>query len=141
MRSAIPAFQDALKTVVRASIPAAVRVTLGYPTGTLEDLDVVLPGETTVEVDAGVSGMRQRDETLRTEVRCWAELITDDYLEARDAALALSNAVDDGVAADPTLGGVVESAHVSEIRMQEGMTDNTRQCGITLVVTAVVTVA
>jgi flavorubredoxin len=53
----------------------------------------------------------------------------------------MTRAIEDGIAADPTLGGAVVMAYVSEIQMQEGLTSNTRQCGITLVVTANATVA
>lgn len=131
-----PDFQDALLLAIETALTSAP-VSLGWPTGGLQSDHVWISGAGTVTPSWGVSGMQTRDEKLTAEVRIIADYTTSDYATARDRAFEIEAEVEGAVSTDPTLGGVVRFAAVTEIVVDEAIPDDrTRQVGIRLTVTA-----
>ena len=136
MNTAFPAFQDALYAVIAAAV-TGTPVSLGYPAGGLQKSHVWVAGSGSVQLDDGVSGYGQRDETMTTEVRVKVDRLANEFTTARDAAFTLTQDIEAAIAADVTLGGAVDFARVTEVSTEEAIPDErTRSVGVVLTVTA-----
>ena len=135
MNTAYPDFQDALYTVCAGATDTPV--SLGYPAGGLKKAHVWIAGNGSVTLSEGVSGYSQRDEFMTTEIRVKVEKLASEYTAARDLAFAITSDIEDAIAADITLGGVVAFATVTQVNVDEAIPDErTRQVGVTLTVSA-----
>lgn len=140
MHTKLPAFQDALSTVLTPAVTLADAVSLGWPKGGLLPKHVFITGKAEMEVSSSTSGFGSRDEDLKTEIRVWVELATDDYADVRDKVFAIADQIDDAIEADPTLGGVVRFAMITGMRLEEGAENSKRFAGLILTVSADTTV-
>lgn len=139
MRTAWPTFAKALTARIKEAVDAPV--TLGYPAKGFAREGVWVAGRGRVECDAGVSGWADRDESLTVELRIKADWTTEQWEDALDRAWEIEAAIDTALAADQTLGGVVERAWISAIDVEEAIPEKTvRQAGLTVTVSAVATV-
>jgi hypothetical protein len=127
------AVQDALSAVIVAELPDGVPCSVGYPAGGLQAEHIWISGEFDATLPRYVSGGFQRDETGEVEVRISVVWSAADMAGPRDRALELSQIVEDAVSMDPTLGGVVEEAHVASARGNEAAPDeHSRQYGLSM---------
>jgi hypothetical protein len=132
----VRAVWNALEIRIKAEIAAAEEptpVSVGYPPGGLQAEHIWIGGQFDAEMQRYVSGGLQRDEIGEVEVRILVKWSAAEMLTACDRALALSEIVEDAVSTDPTLGGVVEEAHVAGVRGNEGMPDeHSREYGLVM---------
>lgn len=133
---AAPAVQDALVAAIAAAVEDGTEVSLGYPTGGLAAEQIWVVGDCDVQVSLEVSGYEQRQEDGALEVRVAVLLSEVEFAPARDRAFALYRLVESVLAADRTLGGIVDRCSVSAYKGQEAIPDeHQRQYGITVTVT------
>lgn len=130
------AVQDALGHLIGDEVEAAHEATpvcVGYPIRGLEAEHIWVSGEFDADMPRYVSGGFQRDETGEVKVRISVLRSDADMSAPRDRALELAEIVEDAVSLDPTLGGVVEEAHVSGASGNEAIPDeHSRQYGLVL---------
>ena len=131
-----PAVQDALFEAIAAAAPAEVAVSLGYPAGGLSAEQIWVQGDCEAQVSLETSGYEQREEDCSLEVRIAVLQAVPDFAPVRDRAFALYQLLEGVLAADRTLGGLVDRCSVSAYKGQEAIPDeHQRQYGITVTVT------
>lgn len=124
VRSKLWDAQDELYALLdAASALNGVQVTLGRPTK--EDTDSVwVSGEVSDWLaEYQVSGLAAKDETFSLRVGILCVRLGTEYVKVRNAVKALGEAVEDVVAANPTLGGTVMLAQIRNARVEETLTD------------------
>lgn len=127
--------QDALAAAIQTRLPAGVAFAVGYPAGGVQDRHVWVIGDFSTALPWYVSGMAQRGEEGQVQVKVISTETTELMTDPRDDALAIAAAVEDAVTADPTLGGLVDEAHVLSIAGQEAIPEERRrQMGLTITV-------
>lgn len=135
-RMLAPAVQAALLEAIAAAAPDSTSVSLGYPPGGLAAEQVWVEGDFDFDVSLETTGWTQREEDGTTEVRIAVTQTTDTFLDPQGRALELAGVVEDCLAADRTLGGVVDRCAVSKGKGQEAIPEeHTHQFGITLTIT------
>jgi len=135
-RTLAPAVQAALLAAIAAAAPDTTSVSLGYPPGGLAAEQVWVEGDFEFDVSLETSGWTQRQEDGTTEVRIAVTQTCDSFLGPQSRALELAAVVEDCLAADRTLGGVVDRCAVSKGKGQEAIPEeHTHQFGIILTVT------
>lgn len=128
-----PDVQDALHDALKAVLPAEVQLSRGYPAGGLKVKSVRIDVDYDAEIQRVISGGSQRDESGSVTVKVVRTLSTADPVAVRDGAGELAGYVEDVLTTDPTLGGVVEEAHIAASDGQEAIPDeHTRQYGLAL---------
>ena len=130
------AVQDAMATAIatqQAAIGDVTPLSVGYPAGGLLAAHIWIAGEFNVTMPQRVSGGLQRDEEGEIEVRVSVVWSAADMVTARNRALAIAAIVENAVSVDPTLGGVVQEAHVANVSGREAAPDeHSRQYGLLL---------
>jgi hypothetical protein len=128
--------QDYLAAAVSAelaALPDEVACDLGYPAGGIQDRHVWVAGALEAAHPFHLSGFAQRGEDALVQVHILVTMTSDAMAEPRDEALALAGVVEDVLAEDRTLGGLVDSAAVVGTNGEEAIPEErTRQYGITL---------
>ena len=116
-----------------AALPDEVASSLGYPAGGFQDRQVWVSGAVEAAQPYHLSGFGQRAEEGEVRVQILVTMTSDSMAEPRDEAIALAGVVEDVLAEDRTLGGLVDSASVAGTTGEEGIPEErTRQYGITL---------
>jgi hypothetical protein len=134
-RTLAPTVQAALFAAIASRLPATAMCSLGYPAGGLSDQQVWVVGDFDSQVAWATTGWTQRGEEGSTEVRVAVLQTTATFTDPQAQALVLAGCVEDAIAADHTLGGVVDRAEVAAIKGQEAIPDeHQRQYGVTLTV-------
>ena len=135
-RPLLPAVQDAVCAAVSAellALPGEVACSLGYPAGGLQDRQVWVSGQADVTHPYHTSGGDARGEEGQVAVHILVTMTSDVMSEPRDEALALAGVLEDALAVDRTLGGLVDSVFVGAMHVEEGIPEErTRQYGVTL---------
>ena len=132
-RTLAPQVQAALLAAIAPSLPATTSISLGYPTGGLADQQVWICGDFDSTIAWATTGWTQRAEEGTTEVRVSVVQTTPNFADPQALALLIAGCVEDAIAADRTLGGVVDRAEVTAIKGQEAIPEETRrQYGVTL---------
>jgi hypothetical protein len=130
------AVQDALATAIgtqQTAISDATPLSVGYPAGGLLAEHIWISGEFDVAMPRRASGGLQRDEEGTVEVRVSVVYSASVMATARDRAIAIAKIVENAVSVDPTLGGVVQEAHVASVAGAEAAPDeHSRQYGLVL---------
>lgn len=124
VRSKLWAAQDALYDLLKADGDLApAQVTLGRPTK--EETDSVwVSGEVSDWLaEYQVSGLAAKDETFALRVGILCVRLGTEYVKCRDAVKALGEAVEDVIAANPTLSDTVMLAQIRNARVEETLTD------------------
>lgn len=124
VRSAFWAAQDALFSLLEASGDFNdAQLSLGRPTRD-EPVQVWVSGETEQwNANYVVSGLHGKDETFVLRVNVQVTRLGTDYAKVRDDVKDLAQAVEDVVAANPTLTGTVELAQINSVRLGETLAD------------------
>lgn len=124
VRSAFWAAQDALYALLEAAGTLdAAQLSIGRPTRD-EPVQVWVSGETEQwNADYVVSGLAGKDETFVIRVNVQVTRLGTDYVKVRDDVKDLGQAVEDVIAANPTLSGTVELAQIGSVRLAETLTD------------------
>lgn len=128
MRSVLWDAQDALLATIRAATfpDRHITTSLGRP-ATLETDAVWVGGEVdTWNSQYRVSGLVAKDEEFTLRVYVYAVKLGG-YEDARNRVRALSEVVEDALAADPTLGGTVMLATIERGGMAEAIMDDGRR--------------
>jgi hypothetical protein len=134
-RTLTPAVQGALYGALAGAADGDVQVSLGYPAGGLAAEQIWVPVDFDSTIAWATTGWTQREEDGEVEVRIAVLLGTDDPLAPQARALVLAGLVEDALAADRTLGGLVDRAEVSALKGQEAIPDeHQRQYGVTVTV-------
>lgn len=142
-RGANPEFRllaDAVQDAVAAAIDAGTRPLgcpcgVGYPTGGVPEQAVWVAADFDAAFPRRTSGGFNRDEVAELRVRVLVTMTTDDPRLPRARALELEAAVEDALALDPTLGGLVMEARVSGVSGEEAIPEERkRQYGLTVAV-------
>jgi len=123
MTTVVWSAQDALLTLL-TGLPSTegFAVTMGWPLR-LEDRHVWVSGDVEAsEQIYAISGLGGKDERVRIRVVVMVTDRTDDYLVPRDAVKVVSDAIEDAIAADPTLTGTCELAEVTAVEVDEAVT-------------------
>jgi hypothetical protein len=135
-RPLFPQIQDYLAAALSAALaalPAEVACDLGYPAGGVADRHVWVAGAVEAAHPFYTSGFGQRGEDATLRVHIVVTMTSDAAAEPRDEAVALAGVVEDVLAKDRTLGGLVDSAAVAGTNGEEAIPEErTRQYGITL---------
>ncbi len=135
MRTLADQVQGALLAAIAARSPATTQVSLGYPAGGFGAENIWIPVDFDSTVPWVTSGWTQRGEDSTVEVRIAVKQTTSASTDCRDRALLLAGCVEDAIAADRTLGGIIDGCEVSAIKGQEAIPDeHERQYGVTLAV-------
>jgi hypothetical protein len=131
-----PAVQAAIGLAVAAALPAGVACSVGYPVGGLADEQVWVSGDFDAQTTWEVSGQRMRGETAPLEVRISVTQSTEAFADPQARCLELEACVEDAIAADPTLDGLVDECSVTEVKGQEAIPSETsRAYGVVVTVT------
>lgn len=142
-RGAVPEFRllaDAVQDAVATAIDAKTRPLgspcgVGYPAGGVPEQAVWVAAGFEASFPRRTSGGFNRDEAGELKVRVVVTTTADDPTLPREKALALEAAVEDAVAFDPTLGGVVMEARVTGVSGEEAIPEERkRQYGLTVAV-------
>jgi len=134
-RFAFPDVQDALAAAIALKMADGVPVSVGYPRGGVQEEHVWIDGSVDVDMPRHLTGYASRDEECRLSVRILVSLTAEDMVDARDAAVELAHRVEDAMAADRTLGGLVTNLRTVGAVGEEAIPEErTRQYGITLTV-------
>ena len=134
-RTIVPQVQAALLAAITPLLPTTTSISLGYPAGGLAVEQVWLCGDFDSEIAWATTGWKQREEDSTCEVRVSVVQTTPDFLAPQAQALLLAGCVEDALALDRTLGGIVDRAEVTHGKGQEAIPEESkRQYGITLTV-------
>lgn len=133
VRSKLWAAQDALYALLAASNGlSAATVTLGRPTADEGD-QVWVNGEVDVwSSDYQLSGLGAKNETFILQVRIRVVRVGTTYTTVRDVARDYGRAVEDVIAANPTLSSTVMLANIANVRLEDALVDE-RTRGVALV--------
>jgi hypothetical protein len=131
-RLGLAAAQDAVHAAVAAELPGDVPCDLGWPDGGPQELHVWVDAGFESEITSYLSGGRLRDESGIVKVRVLVSAKDMRAAAMRDAALELAGNVEDAIADDPTLGGLVQHARVAKVEGEYGLTEGRRQYGLTV---------
>ena len=127
-------FGDELEAAL-SLLPEEVACSVGYPVGGVQDKHVWVSGTVPATHPFYTSGFETRGEKGRLSVHIVVTKFTEDMVEVRDEAVALARVVEDTLAVDRTLGGLVDQAFVVASDGQEAIpSERQRQYGITLTV-------
>lgn len=126
--------QDALgERLTEALAETAVPCSVGYPPGGPDVEHVWIAGEFEASFPRYLSGVGGRDESAQIRVKVMVTQTADTMAEPRDRAIDLAALCEQAVSDDPTLGGLVEEAHVATAKGLEGVTpDGARQYALEL---------
>lgn len=135
--TSIWAVQDALLAKLQASttlIEEETQISLGWPTKGPASEHVwisgrVEPTEQRPQLTTGANPTRHEQYTL--SVICFVKRRTDDFIEARDRAKTLADAVELAVQSDSEVGGAFY-AHVVGHDVEEGIEDDARVVVVTI---------
>jgi hypothetical protein len=130
-RTKLTDIQDALKTAIENQSPGCP-VDVGYPTGGRKPKHIWISGEATTTVAGHDSSMGTRQETGTLEVLCVTKKSGASYTTVRDETLALVDKIEDALAADRSLGGLVMSAVVVNGELSEAVDKEWREVGVVL---------
>jgi len=123
----LTATQDALKAVIESTVTGDVHVSLGFPSGGWKKKSICyIAAEWNVEVVDELTAFSQRQEVLTGEIRVMVEMTTREFVKPRDEAFRVVQQIEDALASDRTLSGLVSLVHVTGIATSEGVDDNTR---------------
>jgi len=115
------------------ALPGEVACSVGYPAGGIADRQVWLSGEVHVQHPLHTSGFALRGEQATLLVHILVTMTSDTMTEPRDEAIDLAGVIEDVLAEDRTLGGLVDSVFVAAADGEEGIPEErTRQYGLTL---------
>jgi hypothetical protein len=134
VRSKLWAAQDALFTLLDASAGLGdASVTLGRPPADEGD-QVWVSGEVDLwSAEYAVSGLGAKDESFTLQVRIRVNRVGTTYTTVRDVARDYGRAVEDVIAANPTLSGTVMLANISNVRLEDALLDErTRGCALVI---------
>jgi len=134
VRSKVWAAQDALYTLLGASTGlSGASLTLGRPTADEGD-QVWISGEIDVwNADYQLSGLGAKNESFTLQVRIRVNRIGTTYVTVRDVARDYGRAVEDVIAANPTLNGSVMLAKITGARLEDALLDE-RTRGVALII-------
>jgi hypothetical protein len=122
MRSSVYDAQSALVGLLEG-IPAAstANISLGHP-ARMGRREIWVGGDAE---DWGVtyrqSGLAARDEEYVLRIHAFVMLTGADYTKVRDEVRTYTDAIEDALAANPTLGGAVMLATVTDPSLDEGI--------------------
>jgi hypothetical protein len=134
-RSLASSVMDALGAAIVATAPTGANVSVGYPAGGLADQQIWVGGDFDDAIAWATTGWHQRSEEGTCKVRCSVLMTTVVFKDVRDACVALTNAVEDALAVDRTLGGLVDRCEVSGSKGLEAVPDeHQRSYGVELTV-------
>ena len=134
-RTIVPAVQAALTAAISAAAPSDTVVSLGYPPGGLAAKAIWVSADFDMDVAWATTGWKAREEDATVEVRIAVSKAAGTVLDPQADALALAGVVEDALAADRTLGGVVDRAEVTHSKGQEAIPEEHKhEFGITLTV-------
>lgn len=127
MLSKVYTAQNRLYDALKAS-PAlsGVRVSLGYPVKMGKE-EVWIGGEVEGwQFEYRTSGLTSRDEEFTLRVNCYVSKTATTFKTARDRVQAISDAVEQVIQGDPTLGGEVLLMTVQNATLDEGVSSDGR---------------
>jgi hypothetical protein len=133
MHLSVAPVQDALLVLIETALPG---VEVGISPANIQPEHVWINGEVTeLRRNYRQSGVVAADEQYELLVHLLTERADPDYLVVRDRMQALTDAVCDALAADPTLGGLAKLVVVARAQVEETFKDeSTRQMMTTLTV-------
>jgi len=129
--------QQALYELLRAEPTLAAQripVTLGSPT-TLEREHIWVPAS--IEdwtMRPATSGLRNRDENFILPIHIFVDMTTNTYPDVRNRIKAIGLLIEEALAADPQLGGVLMLATVSAARLEDTYNDADRRRALLLTI-------
>jgi hypothetical protein len=133
------AVQDALKTILDADATLVAElvtpVPIGWPMGDLTFEHVwIVGGVDPTEQQAVIttSANPRRHERYTLLVRVFVRHSVDTFVEVRDRAKTLANAVELAVQGDHTVGGTAFFAQVAGHELNEGLDRDAREAMVTL---------
>lgn len=131
-RPIAPEIKTRLRDAIAARLPAGVPCSRNYPAGGVQWRHVWIHGDYEAAMSSYTSGGGSRQEDGRVFVR----VIVKTDATAEEKALELAGAVEDAIADDPTLGGLVDFASITASAGNEAVpSEHEREYGITLTVT------
>ncbi len=131
-----PTLADELASRLSAALsllPEEVPCSLGYPAGGVRDEHVWVSGAVSAEHPFYATGLQTRGEKGRLRVHLIVTRSADEMSEPRDRVLELAALVEDVLAEDRTMDGLVDGVFVVASEGQEAIPDKgRRQYGLTL---------
>lgn len=131
VRSKLWSCQDALYSIVETAVsPLLARdglVTLGNPADLMPE-NVWVSGQVDDwNTDWKVSGLGAKDEDFTFRVSIAVIRLGSEYLEARERVEVLAQAIEDAIAANPTLNGEAMLAKIVSLRLEDTLVDERRR--------------
>lgn len=132
-----PDVQDALEVAIATQIAAVgdeVAFRIGHPGKSRTRRHMWIETGFRAKHPRRTSGGRQRDDEASLVVRILLVQAVETAAPLRDDAMSIAQLVEDALAADPTLGGLVQEAYVTGTDGDEGMRGTDREFGVTLTI-------